>query len=252
MKKFGVLLFSFFYTMSSWAQNESSFIADRPGATTGVDIMPAKHFQWETGFGYEHNRIGQSNEKTWTINTSLFRIGISDYAELRFQIDEQATKISGEDAYFGIANLMVGTKVKIFDGHNSIPTISLLGNLLLPGGNDANYLPKHLGGQMHLLFQNDLSDKFGLGYDIGADWNGDGEQPDIFLGACLSYEINDSFGMFIEEYNTFNCETQSWIECGASLMIHPRVQLDFATDISLNYLFKYNNFSVGISWQISK
>ena len=56
-----------------------------------------------------------------------------------------------------------------------------MGTILIPGGSNAHYLPKNLGIQAHLLFENELSSKFTLGYGLGAEWDGDTESPDLFL-----------------------------------------------------------------------
>ncbi len=48
-----VILLSFF-PLSALAQSEEAgFTADRPGATTGIDVLPKGRLQWETGVGYQ-------------------------------------------------------------------------------------------------------------------------------------------------------------------------------------------------------
>ena len=42
------------------------------------------------------------------------------------------------------------------------------------------------------------------------------------------------------------------VELGAAYMLTPRLQLDLATDIYLNYPKRYFNLMVGIAWQITK
>ena len=65
---------------------EAGFTADRPGATTGVDVLPKGRVQWETGFGYERTKVVEDVAvTTWTVNSSLLRWGISESAELRLQ-----------------------------------------------------------------------------------------------------------------------------------------------------------------------
>ena len=66
-----------------------------------------------------------------------------------------------------------------------------MGTILIPGGSNAHYLPKNLGIQAHLLFENELSSKFTLGYDLGGEWDGDTESPDLFFGANLTYQPTD-------------------------------------------------------------
>lgn len=78
----------------SMAQDNDDFSPDAPGATTGVSIMPQGKIDWETGFSHEWNRRNGAHERTWTVNTSMFRLGMTPQAELRLQIDECLTHTS--------------------------------------------------------------------------------------------------------------------------------------------------------------
>lgn len=103
------------FVITANAQVEIAFSPDCPGATTGPDIMPRWSIDWETGSSYEWNRRNGAHEHTWTINTSLFRLGLTTNVELRFQLDESAT-LASQKLYGGISNASVGTKIKVFEG----------------------------------------------------------------------------------------------------------------------------------------
>ena len=150
--------------ISILAKGLNEFTADRPGATTGTDVLPKGRIQWETGIGFEHTSIESPSATTWTINTSLLRFGISDYAELRFQTDGLYTKC-GDERYSGLANVCIGSKLHLFEGWKALPEMSLLANVYIPGGKDSYYLPENIGGQLGLLFQNSLSSQLNLGYE---------------------------------------------------------------------------------------
>ena len=54
MKRFFLIVLAIFFAMGISAQESASSIsADRPGMATGVDVMPFKSVQWETGFQYD-------------------------------------------------------------------------------------------------------------------------------------------------------------------------------------------------------
>ena len=146
---------------------------------------------WEIGFSYEWNRRNGAHEHTWTINTSLFRLGLTTNVELRFQLDESAT-LASQKLYGGISNASVGTKIKVFEGSKGLPKIAFLGTILLPGSSQSHYLPKHIGVQSHLLFENNITGFFSIGYDIGVEWSGGTHRPDIFFGASLNFQPTDS------------------------------------------------------------
>ncbi len=241
-------------SVSGYAQEEEfEFSADRPGTTTSPDIMPKYKLMWEAGLQYEHDCADGTSTNTFNYHSSLFRFGVSDYAELRFGIAASQTYLEGEDNYGGISSLAIGTKVKIFDGWRAVPKISLLGELLLPGGSNHKYLPQHVGTNLHLLFNNDITSWFSLGYDAGVIWSGDTdeERPSTFLGACFSFKPTERLGLFVEEYNTLNTTNQYMTEFGGTYMVSSRVQIDAYIDMNLQHMDKYVNIGIGVVWRIN-
>lgn len=56
MKRFSLIVLAIVFAMGISAQESASGIsADRPGMATGVDVMPFKSVQWETGFQYDYS-----------------------------------------------------------------------------------------------------------------------------------------------------------------------------------------------------
>ena len=56
MKRFFLIVLAIVFAMGISAQESASGIsADRPGMATGVDVMPFKSVQWETGFQYDYS-----------------------------------------------------------------------------------------------------------------------------------------------------------------------------------------------------
>lgn len=258
----GLCLLSF-CPLALQAQAEIEFSPDSPGATTGPDIMPLGKVDWETGFSHEWNNRSDSHERRWVINTSTFRLGVTRNAELRLQLDESATHTPTEN-FAGISNASVGTKIKMYEGKGVLPKVAFLGTLLLPGGSSSRYLPPHLGMQAHLLFENELNDRFSLGYDVGAEWSGDTDNPDLFFGFCLNFQASHRLSLFVENYNSFNSEKQkSWArpghsshfncmsELGAAYMLTSRLQVNAYGDFNLNEPSKYANVGVGVSWLLN-
>ena len=80
-----------FVSVHSMAQETEEYSPDAPGATTGVGIMPQGKIDWETGIGLEWDKRNGEHARTFTINTSMFRIGLTPQAEVRLQIHECIT-----------------------------------------------------------------------------------------------------------------------------------------------------------------
>lgn len=69
--------------LHSMAQDTEDYSPDAPGATTGVGIMPQGKIDWETGIGLEWDKRNGEHARTFTINTSMFRLGLTPQAEVR-------------------------------------------------------------------------------------------------------------------------------------------------------------------------
>lgn len=233
------------------AMAQDDFTADRPGYINSVDVLPKGRWQWETAVGYERDKIEEPATTTWTVNTSTLRWGFSDMAELRLQGSYLQSSCDGEH-YGGFSDLAVGTKVRLIEGEKAVPTISFLGNLFIPGGSDHNYLPEHVGGQMALVFCNQLSSWCYLSYEGNLTWM-DSNRPTLLYGASLCFDVSDRISLLVDEYNINTDEgTDCWTELGAAYQLSPRLQLDIATDLNLQHLSKYCSLSLGVSWQITK
>ena len=80
---FGLL----FVPALAFAQEESGFTADRPGESTGPDVMPLHRVQWETGVGF--SRTFGVDE--FTLNNTLIRYGLTQFAEVRVGVSKRCS-----------------------------------------------------------------------------------------------------------------------------------------------------------------
>lgn len=253
MKKFLLLCLLWLPFFIGIAQeNEVNFTADRPGASTGPDVLEFKQVLWETGF-----------EGSWTGNhnialpTTLFRFGITKFAELRLGYDGALCQLEDDHHRwkYEVCPLTIGTKVKIFDGYKWIPKIALMANLAIPLTR-AQLNETHVAPSVHLLFQNTVTDWFNISYDVGADWDGTTAIPATFLGLCLGFNITDNLGAYIESYNYFtkygmnNTEAECNLDFGFSYQVHPRVQLDIYSAFNCQDPKSYNCVGLGVAWMI--
>lgn len=234
------------------AQSVEEFQADRPGATTGPGVLPRGRVQWETGFASERSALEGPWERTWTVNTSLVRVGFSDFAELRLE-GEYIIHTVNDVRSHGWDNLSFGVKGKLLEGEKWIPSISLMANALLPGKNYSPFMSEEWGGRMALLCENTVTSWFTIGYEADLIWEGEEVEPDVFFGICLGFAPWKRFSFFVEEFNRSTANgLRNWMEFSLAFQLAPRVQLDIATDISLNDTKKYSIFMLGLIWQITK
>lgn len=244
MKRF-LFLISFIALVGAQvvAQEETTISADRPGMSTGTDVMGAGKIQWETGVGFQR----AAGTDSYTLNNTLFRYGATDRVEVRVGMD-----LLYESGTVGVTGLNIGTKIRVSDNEGWRPAISLMANLQSSRLGSAAYCPEHLAPQMYLLFQNQLSERFSLGYNLGAEWDGTVSEPTTFAALCLGFALTDNLGCFVESYNYFHSSNNEYsVDFGMNWVVSRRVQLDWAANINLQS--PQNNFmvSAGVAWLIN-
>lgn len=252
-----IALFFIGICLAGWclAQDEEPIIsADRPGMSTGTDVMPLHKVQWETGIGFDWEHRSGAKQETFTINNTLFRYGLTDFAEIRIGMDVQHYRDRiFDEKITGVTALNIGTKIKVYEGTNVLPSIALLANVAAPHLGTKDFCPEHLAPSMHLLFQNTLTDWLGLGYDVGVEWDGSSPVPSTFFAVCFGFGITDNFGAFLESYNYFTkgSEAECSLDFGFNWVVCRRVQLDVAANINFNEIKNYANVSLGVAWLIN-
>lgn len=237
--------------LAAVAQDEVEFTADRPGVGTGTGITPKGKVMWENGMAFDYNKFDETAVKTFTFANSLVRYGISNSVELRLELDGVHESCDGEGST-GLAPVIVGTKVKLYQGEGVKPSVALLANMTLPVASKA-FRPSYLAPSLYALADHDVTDRINLTYNLGLEWDGENAAPTTFAAVCCGYTINDRLGAYVESYNYFpNAEkAQCFMDLGVNYMVSRRVQLDLATAFSLNHFDRYSNVSLGVAWLIN-
>lgn len=166
-----LFLFLLFMPLGMMAQEaeESDFTSDLFGGSMQMpDVLPKGRLQWEPYAFYQRETYEGSKYYTWSPLAFLLRYGINSTTELRFQSTIMHTTDDEEGNNRGIADLAIGFKTNLFEGWKAVPTISLMGNVYIPGGERFRYLPSQFGGELDLLFANDLASWCRLGYMGGS------------------------------------------------------------------------------------
>ena len=238
----------YLFTAELKAQSElNELTVDRPGVAESPFTVPPGTFQFETGFDY-HNR---TDGNVYFLPTMLFRTGISNRAELRIT-ERHTIADTKEGSESGLSPLYIGAKVHVIKQRRWIPETDVLTNLLIPLGNGP-FQPEGLGYEVLLLFQNDITEKFAVTYNIGYLWFNI-EQGEIFTGSfCFNYLPTPKTGFFIEYFTL----SPSWpgehgVDGGMTYLLNPHIQLDLSAGISglegnTNYFL-----STGLSFRLQR
>ena len=231
---------------------------DRPGMATGTGVMPFKGVMWETGFeaGFGKDIFGQ-NEYSVLLPSTMFRFGITKFAEVRVSFDGLMTIDATKKCAYDVATVTVGTKVRIFDGSEQykwIPKTALMVNLVIPS---TKYMASIMtvAPNAHLLFSNEVTNWFNIGYDVGVEWDGMQPIPNTFVALCLGFTITDQVGAYVESYNSFfdygkNTDAMCGLDGGFNFMVHDRVQLDVYAGFDARDPKSSSYAGLGVAWLI--
>lgn len=254
MKRHLILLI--FIPLSLFAQENSDgwMQPDRPGMATGTGIMPFKAVMWETGF-----QCDWADAHSITLPTTMFRFGITQFAELRLEYDGALAETTSKHFEYEVAPLIIGTKIRVFDGSDTykwIPQVALMANLAIPSTKELAET-MHVAPSIYALFNNDVTDWFSIGYNVGAEWDGYSAIPATFLAVCLGFNITDNLGAFVESYNYItkygmrNTQGEANIDFGFNWMVHPKVQLDIYAGFNCQDPTTYSMVGFGVAWRIN-
>lgn len=235
------------------AQELPSLPAERPGATCGTEILPLHKISWENGFGSESS----GGTHTTTLTSTMLRYGIFHNVEVLVATDLVMINdgLSTEPT-FDIAPPTLGTKIKVYEGSGLLPSVGLLAQLGLPRNglvftNNAELHPAHIAPSMYLLFDHEINERFGLGYNVGLEWDGGSATAQTFVSLSLGFSITDDIGTYVETYNYFHPTDGNNYMTGFGLTWMPtrRLQFDIECDLDL----QGDSFAIGggVAWMIN-
>ena len=156
---FTIFVFAYLTLQAQEASEPQSVAADRPGMATGVGVLPFKTIQWETGFQWDYADCQHS----FTLPTTMLRFGVAPFAELRLEYD--GTLYSDAKWQYQVEPLILGTKIRVFEGWKAVPKISFLANIAIPITKEA-FQTSHVAPSLYLLFENDVTDWLNLCYNL--------------------------------------------------------------------------------------
>lgn len=239
------LIFQTFIALSQEQDRLNELTVDRPGIAEAPFTVAPKTLQLETGFDY----YKRTNGEIYFLPVTLFRTGLSKAAELRVSLKEIHDRTS-EPSITTVSPLSIGIKTHIIEQRGWIPETDILADIVLPLKNSPIH-PDNVGHDILLLFENDLSAKFAINYNVGLIWDGNTNQSQFTTSFCFNYLATEKAGFFIEYYDFLRREVKEHgIDGGLTFLLFPLVQADFSMGVSLVNR-EINHFvSSGISFRI--
>lgn len=238
-----VLLCVLVLTLKTFSQG---IVTDRPDQTESSVTVGKNDFQIESGVLYQKS----DNSNSFFGPSTLLRYGFTNGVELRFVSQYESTEIGlegGDISYSGINDLEFGAKIQLLKKETINTEMAFLSHLIIPSAKE-NLSSNQVGVVNKLSISHVISDKIGLGYNIGYDYVG--KQSSLTYSAALGIQLSNSIGFYVEPYGEWGESNnfESNFDVGFSYLVNDNFQLDASYGVGLNNDMQY--LSVGFSWRI--
>ena len=169
---------------------------DRPDQTECPFIVPANHFQIENGLNYEQVSVSEMN---YFYPSTLWKYGVNDNLEFRL-ITELNTNKCNEIKTSGLNPVKVGFKTNLCKEKGIVPLTSFIGHISIPTLASNKFKTSFLAPSFRFTMQHTLTNKITLGYNLGAEWDGENPEPVFIYTLTTGFSCTDKIGTYIEFY----------------------------------------------------
>ncbi|NNC94897.1 MAG: transporter [Chitinophagales bacterium] len=216
-------------------------ITDRPDQTESAIALPKGYFQIESGSMIEMS----GNFISFDINSTLLRYGVAKNFELRMVSTLNVFKIQSlEGSTWSIANLEAGFKYQFID---RAVKFACMGHLIFPS--QSRIIGDPSWGVTHRLsLSHNITDKIGIGYNLGHDYIE--EVHSLTYTVAAGFSLTEKLSFFSEVYGEF-FDFDIWVlnyDNGITYLIKPNIQLDFSFGTGITDPFNF--YSAGFSWRL--
>lgn len=218
------------------SQQTGRMETDRPDQTESPFIVRPGFIQAEIGFNME----SQDGLSTLVHPTVLWKYGASRRFEFRLitELNSVETPLlipSGNDLLTGLVPVQLGGKVSLWEEKGLLPKTSLIFHLAIPKLASKKFRYDKWAPNFRFTMQHSLSDNIGLGYNLGAEWDGFSQKPYWIYTIAPGFNLGKKWYGYIEAYGAVRRyeAPQHGIDGGLAYYVNDNVKLDISGGFSL-------------------
>ena len=222
---------------------------DRPDQTECPFIVPANHFQMETGFIFENtDRYSHS----FVYPTALLKYGLNNRFELRLITEFKSTR-SVDQVVTGLSPVTIGFKINLTEEKGILPTTSFIGHLTIPDLASSKLRTSYYAPAFRFTMQHTLSRKISLAYNLGAEFNGESPEPSWLYTLTTGCSISDKWSAYIELYGFASkiSAADHRFDCGLAYLVKPNILIDISGGFGLTESAPNYYTAVGFSLRLN-
>ena len=214
------------------AQQTGRMETDRPDQTESPFIVKHNYIQVETGFNYE----SENGWPTFIFPTVLWKYGATKKLELRLiteivSIETPLMIPDGNEVLSGLLPVQIGGKFSLWEEKGLLPKTSFLFHVAPPKWGSKKFHTEKWAPNFRFAMQHTLSEHTGLGYNLGAEWDGFSNTPYWIYTLSPGFNIGKRWYAYIEPYGAFrkNEKPRHGIDYGFACFIKDNFKIDISS-----------------------
>jgi len=236
MTKYLLLLFLIVSSICVQAQQEGRMETDRPDQTESPVITKHKYFQAEFGIHF----VKEKDLTSFIHPTVLWKYGLCKKFEFRLITEYVSEETSllipyGNDVITGIAPIQIGGKLALWEEKKILPKTSVIFHVAPSKLGSKKFQTTKWAPNFVFTFQNTLSETVGLGYNFGAEWDGESNIPYWIYTLAPGFNIGEKWYGFIEVFGAVRKDEipQHNFDCGLAYYFNDNLKIDISTGLGL-------------------
>ncbi len=254
MIKFLQILIFLILPISLWTQQEGRMETDRPDQTESPFITKHKFFQAEIGLSLAKEK----GYATIAVPTVLWKYGLLKNLELRLITEINVVETSlivpdGNEINSGLVPMQIGGKLSLWEEKGLLPKTSLLFHVAIPKAATKKYQASKWAPSFVFSMQHTLSQTVGIGYNLGAEWDGENNTPSWVYTLSSGFNMGERWYSYIELFGAIrkNDPPQNIVDGGIAYYLTNDVKLDISAGAGISHAAPENYFAIGVSFRFS-
>ncbi|MDP9231017.1 MAG: transporter, partial [Bacteroidota bacterium] len=174
--------------------------------------------------------------------------------ELRLEFNFLTTYLhmsSGYKKTTGFNPVALGVRTSLWEEKEWIPKTSLLFHVAIPTIASKSFRANHLAPSFRFAMQNTLTENIGLGYNIGAEWDGFSSAPTWLYTFSPGFNLGEKWYTYIEVFGfiTKNQNPVHNIDGGVAYLVNKNIKVDLSGGFGITSIAPKNYVAVGCSFR---
>ena len=236
----GIQLITHLMCQCICAQSTAPINTDRPDQSDGTYTLQKKTYQLETGF------VFGKNIDTYFLHSTMLRYGITSSTEIRLLFDYGT--VGTETGIFAPG---ISVKQHLLPQKRWLPEITAVGYIRFPYLATDNYKTDSPAATFLFAFQNTISDKFSIGYNLGATLDGDHAYKNWIVTTSVGYSPAEKVSFFLEYFSSFEnvLKPSNNLDAGVLWLVKDNFQIDLALGTTIAQEQKNRFVTTGLSYR---